>query len=410
VAGGPALSLPVARNNRVMWPLLPVCRQHASLRGSEEWTCRHLEGLQQSMPATWKSQFTSCASSDPGDGTCLTHSRGGSDVDCVFLGTKFPKTNIWDSEFHSMRGLFITPWARPGQGSQLQVAHAGEQLMLQARVYNYSLKPMDPGTTVHVRFYGQEWDHTSNSVPVGPIGNSFLIGEAVMGTIPPCNTDTAHPNWLLAALPAPFDTTPYANKTLTFWVIVWMEDAHGALVKEFDHHGLKGLLGTLTSFADAAALEELAADGHSSYSNNVGFYKFAFQILPPPTTVALAEPDAADAAASAGHRLAVKMGKVRVSRHKISPGVALQVGTTLHTGATEVEGGATVLFYDGDPEKAGTLFDVERLGHLRADDNYDVRVPFRSNVCGKHRLFVTVGKMKPFEQTRASRVIEVQCP
>jgi hypothetical protein len=75
-----------------------------------------------------------------------------------------------------------------------------------------------------------------------------------------------------------------------------------------------------------------------------------------------------------------------------------------------VPGGATVLFYDGDPETGGTLFDVERLGHLRAHDTYDVHVPFRSNVCGKHRIFITVGKMKPFEQTRASRVIEVQCP
>ena len=53
---------------------------------------------------------------------------------------------------------------------------------------------------------------------------------------------------------------------------------------------------------------------------------------------------------------------------------------------------------------------MERLGHLRADDTYNVHVPFRSHVCGKHRLFITVGKMTPFEQTRASGVIEVQCP
>jgi hypothetical protein len=155
----------------------------------------------------------------------------------------------------------------------------------------------------------------------------------------------------------------------------------------------------LTSINAAAQLEE-------SYSNNVGFYKFAFQILPPPTTVALAAPDAAEAARQ---QPAVKVGNVKVSRRKISPGDALQVGTTLHTGATAVQGGATVLFYDGDPEQGGTLFDVERLGHLRANDTYDVHVPFRSNVCGQHRLFMTVGKMKPFEQTRASGKIKVQC-
>jgi hypothetical protein len=182
-----------------------------------------------------------------------------------------------------------------------------------------------------------------------------------------------------------------------------MEDANGALVKELDNHGLTGLPGALTGILDAASLEE-------SYSNNVGFYKYAFQILPAPSTAALAEPDAAVAGPAASQRPIVRAGGVRVSRHKISPGDALQVGTTLHTGATAVPGGATVLFYDGDPEAGGTLFDVERLGHLRAEDTYDVRVPFRSNICGKHRIFITVGKMKPFEQTRTSRMIEVECP
>ena len=182
-------------------------------------------------PVRWQ---VKTATSDPGDGTCLAFNPGSSDLDCVSLGTKLPPTGIWDDEFHAMRGLFITPATSPGQGSQLQVAHAGDQLMLQARVYNYSLKAMDPGTTVHVRFYGQEWDQSTNSA----IGNSFLIGEAKLGPIPPFNTDTPDPNWLLASLPAPFDTTPYADKTLTFWVIVWMQDTNGALVKELDNHGL----------------------------------------------------------------------------------------------------------------------------------------------------------------------------
>ena len=106
--------------------------------------------------------------------------------------------------------------------------------MLQARVYNYSLKAMDPNTTVHVRFYGQEWDQTTNRA----IGNSFVIGETVLGPIPPFNTDTPDPNWLLASLPKSFDTTPYADKALTFWVIVWMQDTNGHLVQELDNHGL----------------------------------------------------------------------------------------------------------------------------------------------------------------------------
>jgi len=134
-------------------------------------------------PVRWQ---VKTATSDPGDGTCLAFDPGSSDLDCVHLGTKLPPTGIWDDEFHAMRGLFITPATSPGQGSQLQVAHAGDQLMLQARVYNYSLKAMDPSTMVHVRFYGQEWDQSNHS----PIGNSFLIGEAQLGPIPRFTTDT----------------------------------------------------------------------------------------------------------------------------------------------------------------------------------------------------------------------------
>ena len=55
-------------------------------------------------------------------------------------------------------------------------------MLLQARVYNFSLADMAPTTTIHVRFYGQEYENAQL------IGDSFLIGETSIGAIPGFNS------------------------------------------------------------------------------------------------------------------------------------------------------------------------------------------------------------------------------
>jgi hypothetical protein len=329
------------------------------------------------------------AQTDPGNGTCLFISAGTSDVDCAARSPSAP-TNPWLDEFHTLRGFFISGAEANGGGPQLEKAHAGDKLLLQVRVHNYSLVAMSSDTTVHARFYGQPWDNNTNT----PIGASFLIGEATQGPIQPFNTDTATPNWRLIGTTFDtnaFDQTKNGDVFLTFWVVVWMEDSNGKLVGEMPGHGLTGLPGTLTSFADAAALEEIASDGHS-YSNNVGFYKLAFYLFPPPSTTAAAS------AMSGRHKPAIRMGKVEVSAQQVARNERVLVSTTLQTGDQPIRGGLTVLFYDGDPAAGLPAFDVERMVHLRADDTYDVRVPFRSSVCGKHDLVVVAGRGTAFEQ------------
>jgi hypothetical protein len=54
-------------------------------------------------------------------------------------------------------------------GPQITAAKAGDQLYLQARVYNYSFKAMDPGTVVHTRFYLQRMNANDNS-PIDTAG------------------------------------------------------------------------------------------------------------------------------------------------------------------------------------------------------------------------------------------------
>lgn len=315
--------------------------------------------------------------------------KGGAEMNCAALNSNFP-SNPWESEFHWMRGLFITNVEAGPQGAQIETATAGDKLLLQARVYNYSLTEMAPGTTVHVRFYGQPWDNTNNT----PQGSSFLIEEVVTGTIPAFKADSTAPNGLAVPITTPFDTTPYADQYLTFWVVVWMEDASGKLVGEMPGHGLTSLPGALTSFAGTGPISE-------PYSNNVGFWKYAFYVFPPPATVAMSS-------RPPNKGPVVRMGRVRLSSHEVAPGQLITVSTKLHTGGQDVKGGLTVLFYDGDPAQGGKAFDLERVVHLRADDTHDVRVPFRSSVCGKHQIVVVAGKGSAFEQTGKAR-LKVEC-
>jgi hypothetical protein len=65
--------------------------------------------------------------------------------------------------------------------------------------------------------------------------------------------------------------------------------------------------------------------------------------------------------------------------------------------------------YDGDPQKGGKAFDMERIPYIRPRKPHAIRVPFRSNVCGEHRLFVTIGRGKPFEATASPITVYVNC-
>ena len=338
-------------------------------------------------PTRWNVRLSDQA--NPNDGTCLLINASSSDIDCATPSPADP-TNPWLSEFHSMRGFFITGAEAGGMGPQLETATAGDQLLLQARVYNYSLAPMPAGTTVHTRFYGVPWNNNNNTAK----GPSFLIGEAITGTIPPFNTDSANLNWQLVSIPQPFDTTPYPDQYLTFWVVVWMEDSSGRLVGELPGHGLQTIPGPLTNFGDVAAFEQ-------TFSNNVGFYKSAFYVFPaqsPPTPVVTPSGPA------------FKMAVPTLSTQHIRRGQAVKVYTFVAVGGTAIDGGTTLLFYDGDPAAGGKVFDAERIVYMRARDYYAATVFFRSNTCGAHRLFAVAAKGTAFATTRQSLPLTVDCP
>ena len=92
----------------------------------------------------------------------------------------------------------------------------------------------------------------------------------------------------------------------------------------------------------------------------------------------------------------------------VSPNEPVIVSIAVHTGDEPLKGGLTILFYDGHRASGVPAFDVERMPYLRADDTYDVRVPFRSRICGRHVLVVVAGPGTAFERTRRARV-HVKC-
>jgi hypothetical protein len=315
-------------------------------------------------------------------------------MDCVDLNQATPD-DPWSSAVHYMRGFFISSASKPGAGPQREMALEGEQLRLQARVYNYSLAPM--AGQVHVRFYGVPWNPSTNV----PAGNAFLIGEAVPGPIPPFAASSTAPNWVLAS--TTWDTTNRGNQYFTFFVLAWIQQGDGSnasLGQEMLGHGLSGLPGTLTSFSDAAQLEEIVSGQPVSYSNNLGFYNHAFYVIPQSSSATLAQTQPAPGD--------VRLEQIELAQPQVAAGQSLEVAVHLRT-HTQSASGVHVVFYDGDPQHGGRAFDEERIAHIRAHDTTQARVRFRPDVCGARRIYVTVGRGKPYEVTDASHPVQVPC-
>jgi hypothetical protein len=336
-------------------------------------------------------------------------------VDGDFLScySPSPKTlsDPTSDEFHWMRGLFITDATNPGQGPQVEVANVGDKLSLQARVYNYSLAAMDSNALVHVRFYVQPWSGATGTT----IGNSVRIGDndIILDPIPPFSGATGAPlNWVFAS--TTFDTTPYANQYLIFWIVVWMQDrVSGQLIPDLEGHGLTSIPGTITSIAD---IQEEA------FSNNIGIYNSKIYVKGPTGSATLATNNvptditfATDtglvpaAASPLPARTAVGVGKVSVSGPaSVAPGPAVKVSAILQAGPVDADT-TTVFFYDGNPNAGGKEFAGERVPFIPAQGVYTVTAPYRAHACGVHSLFVVANQGTASEVIRRAAPVRIPC-
>ena len=339
-------------------------------------------------PVRWDIVSTSLETPIPSN--CRQSGSSSSTMDCADLQPRYPN-NPFVSPFHIMRGFFITGASdSEKKGPQLSTAKAGDQLTLQTRVYNYSLAPMPAGSQVHVRFYAQPWNQNTHKA----IGDSVLVNNAdvVLNPIPPFSDGPgALLNWTLAS--TTFDTTPYANQYLTFWVVVWMEDSSGNLVPELSGHGLKAVPGTLKSIADIETETE-------KYSNNVGFYNSEFYVFP-------SEP-ALNAGSLEGEPAAINVGKIQLTATRALAGQVIDVSALLSATGNSASG-LTAVFYDGDPQNGGTAFGLERSPYIAQDGTYQVLASYRAHTCGTHQLFIVVGQGTPGEIVRRAPPVRIDC-
>ncbi len=290
----------------------------------------------------------------------------------------------WTSQFYWMKGLLITPSDSKGAGPQLMRLREEEEVDLRVRVYNYSLTEMPEGTRVHVRFYGQEWHG------VDPLADAFLIDEVVLYPIPAFNDPNpgsiGKPNWTIAKT----TFTPTAAETgryLVFWVVVWMEDQIGDLVKEMPGHGLTEIPGRLIDIGQAPI---------EHYSNNVGLYKQALFVAPkenPEKASGISELVLEDLIATP--EVAERYGRVEVR------GVLKAYGGSVNN--------ITLFFYDGDPDDGGKAFDQEIISHIGAEESYSFAVPFQPKACGLRPIFVQAHPMDGATETLGT-VDVVVCP
>ena len=334
-------------------------------------------------PSRWS--IESLGLENPIPANCRSVGSRETTMDCAVFSPSFPD-KPWDSLFHTMRGFFISSALNPGKGPQLTTAKAGDKLTLQARVYNYSRAAMSLGTEVHVRFYVQPVDNFKS-----PLGDSRLINDrdVVLSTIPPFRSDAGAPvDWVLAG--TTFDTTPYGNQYLTFWVVVWLQSPGGQLVKEIAGHGLAQIPGTLNSIADVQT---------EDYSNNVGFYNSEFYVFPTNSVQAVSLPNKEPAS--------IWMDSLQLSRRHTTLGQVVTVSTALTAEAANASG-ITAIFYDGDPQSGGEAFGLERAPYIPENGLYEVEAPYFANVCGKHEIFVVVHTGASNEVSRRSS-LTVKC-
>jgi hypothetical protein len=330
--------------------------------GSWWQTAYYAPDIALNHPSRWNVQPVTGA---PIADHCLPIGPGTTTLNCATFNA--PDTNIWNSEFHHMKGFFITPIEANGEGPQIDSAVAGQKVLLETRVYNYSTTSMQNDEAVVVQFYVQPWDPNK----LQPIGKSVLIDNVGIGPIPGFNDDTdpnAPLNYAIAS--TVFDTTPYSNQYLLFWVLVVPKDQNGNPVTEMAGHGLTGIPPQVKSIAEATTWTE-------PYSNNLGVYKSLFHVTAQNTT---------QNAPPAPERLRIDALKLSKTTALLNEKVI--VSTNVH--ADHPRDDLLVTFYRGDPDKKGTAFDVERLSHIDGGDFHRVQVIYRPTQCGNQNLFARV--------------------
>jgi hypothetical protein len=334
-------------------------------------------------------------------------------------------SDLWNSSFFWLRGFYIRA---NGEGPQRTAAHSGDRLQLSVRVYNHSLKDMNQGQRIKVRFFGQPWNHQTNQPLAG--STSFLIGEDNLPALPGF-ASSEDPNWRMAH--TWFDTTRCGGQACggnyyVFWAVVWTVDGQQQLVRqELPGHGLNQDMETtelntllsqqtpemqrLFTVADHGLMEQTLTQDKvtTSFSNNLGFYHQVFFIhnhdLPAWQSKRAASSNHAQTQGQAGIR------SMRLAQNNITAGQEVTVTIELSSQGHSNDALQLMLYQHGPDQSAGQLLDHEIITHIKANDRYQVRLPIRPEGCGNQRIQAVLNPGEPSQapELMASATLTIAC-
>ena len=303
--------------------------------------------------------------------------------------------DLWNSEFHWMRGLQVT--VNSDQGPQRIDAVAGDEVFLQARVYNYSFKNMPAGSEIQVRFYRQQIDPQTKDL----LGNSVLIQQVSAAPLPGFGSQSGAPNYSIVG--TSMDTSALGGTYQYFWVLVWVEDSAGNMISELPGHGLSAKPGSLATIADVP-LEEVTLDGvTSTFSNNVGYLHQVFYIASEVTTA----PPTADPVLS--------INNVQISPATPEPGERVIVSADIFSIGSPAEAVHVRLFpsvaewqaHRADPAQLQPKpFDVELLPFIAGGESDRLEVPYQTNACGKQEVLIVARSAATDDVTTATTTFD----
>ncbi|MEM8660094.1 MAG: hypothetical protein AAGF35_04340, partial [Pseudomonadota bacterium] len=344
-----------------------------------------------------------------GDGTKITQCRSKDLAEdraqCIRSNRPFDG-DLWNSQFYWLRGFFITNGTQ-ATGPQLGSAEAGELLTLSARIYNMSLYDMDRAGVdrVLVRFYGQRLNDFKE-----PEGDSFFIGESALSPIPGFNSPRVpnRENWSLASVN--FDTTGFDATDLLFWIVTYAVDSAGNMVEEITGYGLgqqPPADPTSVTSIYQVSLQEVTlfdADGiqtDDSFTNNVGYHHFAFQITP-----ATSEGASADDELLEGELM---FDGFSPSVEQVRLGETVILSADIRSlGRRSI--GTEVLFFDGNPDEGGAdLIDWEQTAFIEAEGMRRSQVPYTPNDCGRREIHVIADNGSAQGDVREVLEVDVMC-
>lgn len=166
-----------------------------------------------------------------------------------------------------------------------------------------------------------------------------------------------------------------------------MTDANGNLVPEQPGH-------CLTLNPAGVYYQQITDVPIEPNSNNVGIYGTysPFHVLNAPALGADPEPTNGS----------VEVDNVSLPSRNLLLSQRVKISANVVTGDTAASP-VNVLYYDGDPEKGGTLFGVQPVSYIPADDSFMARSFYRPATCGEHTLYVVARTNEAGSSTAATK-------